>query len=224
MCADWALLDELVDTQLGWILLCWHADCTHPTPDLELEFTRHGRSSETRALQGDVWCWPGLVYSLPSHLSPSFVRHLFAYCECEGVISSSCLAVPPVFGLASYFSCSNTFVLPDTCENGRLWAIVSSAVPPHHHHTPSSSEHLCVVGFTVCSGVKTVLFFLNHSSLCSNCFLYLKNKEWKKWHTGQSHRELHHTEAFADMAPTGLMEYQLSGTVNAFGTFYSLLV
>ena len=29
-------------------------------------------------------------------------------------------------------------------------------------------------------------------------------------------RELHHFEAFADMAPTGLIEYRISGTVNAY--------
>lgn len=55
------------------------------------------------------------------------------------------------------------------------------------------------------------------------CFLGLRNNGTGWNHTAGLPRELHHTEAFADMAPTGLMEYGISGTVDAFSTFYSLL-
>ena len=55
------------------------------------------------------------------------------------------------------------------------------------------------------------------------CFLGLRNNGTGSKHTAGLPRELHHTEAFADMAPTGLMEYKISGTVNAFSTFYSPL-
>lgn len=55
------------------------------------------------------------------------------------------------------------------------------------------------------------------------CFLGLRNNGTGWNHTAGLLGELHHTEAFADMAPTGLMEYGISGTVDAFSTFYSLL-
>lgn len=171
VCADWALLDELVDTQLGWILLCWHGDCTLPLPP----FGPWAWIYEAWEVQGDRSSaggrsvLVGVVYSLTSLLSPSIVRHLFAYFEYRGVIRRGWPVLSRSFlhlVLASYFSCSNSFVLPDTCEIGRCELLfLQLCAPPHPF----------LIWASVCHRLYSLQWhqnrFLSFFTLCSNSLL-----------------------------------------------------
>lgn len=179
-----------------------------------------------------TWFSPFIQYS------PSVVPHFVS-----AVIAKllSHFVIPPfrVSGVACWLQLCKQFSFVEYLWE---WQIVSFCF--FSCRLAFSSGHLCIAGFTavrfvfLCVCVFCFVFWPFHfrskkqeSGFLFKCHSLVENHEWTaasfleiiwKWEAGLP-RELHHTQAFANIAPTGLIEYRISGTAITFSTFYSLL-